>query len=47
MPDKKWKYGDNKAVICMVYELIDFITPSDESVTQLQDIIDEVFGRKK
>ena len=30
-----------------VYELMDFTTPSDESVQRLQAIIDEAFGRNK
>ena len=42
------RFGTSKyRFLGKIYELSDFITPSDKSVQRLQDIIDEAFGRSK
>ena len=42
------RFGTGKyEFLGQVYELMDFNTPSEESVQRLQAIIDEAFGRSK
>ena len=42
------RFGTSKyEFLGQVYELMDFTTPSDESVQRLEAIIDEAFGRIK